>query len=369
MLQTLFFELLQVAIGNKDSLSSIPSDMEWEELRRMARKQSLSGVCMAGIERLPLNQTPGRRELCQWTASAQKIKIQNEKMNKGCCSIVANFEKLGFWACILKGQSNLLYYPEWLKDKRHSGDIDVWVKPMNESEENPVRKVIECCQSIVKGDYVYYHHLDFPVFKKYNVDVEVHYRPTWMFAPWRNAQWLKFERGCTNRGALPDELNTLGYRVASTEFNIVYQLLHIYKHLFEEGIGLRQILDYYFLLIYYMEHSTEEQRKVTIDWMRRIGVYKFLGAVMYVLQNVFSLPGKYLLCPVLQKEGSFLLSEIMLAGNFGKYDERIGHGLKGVNYAFMKLKRNLRFLTSYPEEVLCEPFFRVYHFLWRCCNT
>lgn len=36
--------------------------------------------------------------------------------------------------------------------------------------------------------------------------------------------------------------------VPTTEFNLVYQLLHIYRHLFGEGIGLRQLMDYYMVL-------------------------------------------------------------------------------------------------------------------------
>ena len=36
--------------------------------------------------------------------------------------------------------------------------------------------------------------------------------------------------------------------IPTVEFNIIFQLTHIYSHLMNEGIGLRQLLDYYYVL-------------------------------------------------------------------------------------------------------------------------
>ena len=63
-----------------------------------------------------------------------------------------------------------------------------------------------------------------------------------------------------------------------------------------------------------------------------------------------------------------------MAGNFVKYDEHIARGTKNfmelkvtdsISYGIEKTKHNLRLLKHYPEEVLWEPFFRVYHWIWR----
>lgn len=45
--------------------------------------------------------------------------------------------------------------------------------------------------------------------------------------------------------------------------------------------------------------------------IRQFGMKKFTGAVMYVLQIAFALPDAYLICPADEKEGKFLLNEIM----------------------------------------------------------
>ena len=48
----LFYELIRVAIGTQESLSRLPLAREWGELYKMAQKQSLLGVCFAGLQRL-----------------------------------------------------------------------------------------------------------------------------------------------------------------------------------------------------------------------------------------------------------------------------------------------------------------------------
>ena len=34
----------------------------------------------------------------------------------------------------------------------------------------------------------------------------------------------------------------------TTAFNVIYQLTHLYHHFFDEGIGMRQIIDYYYVV-------------------------------------------------------------------------------------------------------------------------
>lgn len=174
------------------------------------------------------------------------------------------------------------------------------------------------------------------------------------------------------------------FPIPTVSFNAVYQLLHIYKHLFEEGIGLRQLLYYYFVLraLHIEQGELADRTESMAQWaegmgvavasneeimhtLSRFGMKKFAGAVMYVLQTVFAMPDEYLICPPNEKEGKFLLNEIMQAGNFGKYDERIKHGGSQLSHAIEKTKHNLRLLSHYPEEVLSEPFFRLYHWFWR----
>ena len=152
--------------------------------------------------------------------------------------------------------------------------------------------------------------------------------------------------------------------VPTLKLNRVFILVHIYRHLFSEGIGLRQLLDYYYVL---NQGFTEEERRETLQVLASLKMLRFAGAVMYVLQRVFGMDDRYLLLPSDEKEGRFLLNEIMLSGNFGHYDERIKRNKKDgeLNIFLRRVTRNFRFLKCYPSEVLWSPLFKIWHYVMR----
>ncbi len=65
-LEQTFFELLQVAIGRIVCLSHSPSAEEWKDLYEIAKKQSLVGVCFAGVQKLVEQQTPEEMLYLTW---------------------------------------------------------------------------------------------------------------------------------------------------------------------------------------------------------------------------------------------------------------------------------------------------------------
>ena len=74
----------------------------------------------------------------------------------------------------------------------------------------------------------------------------------------------------------------------------------------------------------------------------------------------------WMICEPNEKEGKFLLSEMLRAGHFGHFDDRHKHkGRTSAEQAWIKLKRNLSLSSHYPAEALSEPFFRLYHWCWR----
>ena len=162
--------------------------------------------------------------------------------------------------------------------------------------------------------------------------------------------------------------------VMKTEMNLVYQMNHVYRHLIDEGVGLRQIVDYYFLLRYYNEHELPSiDHKLDINKaIENLGMKRFTGALMYVLRELLGMPEEYLLCAASVKDGQFLMNEILMSGNFGHGDTRMsafnansGYLSGRVSQAWRRFKRNMRFLTSYPGEVIWEPIVRVEHFVWK----
>ena len=388
----LFFELLQVSLGNKLELSLNPSEREWRELFLYAKKHALVGVSFMAIKRLPKEQRPPKSLLMQWYMATEQIRAMNVDLDCKALKVANRFLEEGFSNVILKGQGVAKLYQisqidngQWtinnghqdgelsIKEYRTPGDIDIWLNGSRSDILSYVRKH-------APDSVVVYHHADF--LKIDGTEVEVHFTPSWMNSPVTNRrlqQWFRtfnfqtvplFIEGRVKQSGA-EGVTSVARRMNYTEipspniaFNRVYILVHIYRHLFHEGIGLRQLMDYYFVLL---QGFTEEERKETMRVLRSLKMQRFTAAVMWVLQTVFHMDERYLLTMPNEREGQFLLDEIMLAGNFGQYDERLQHerGETALHWALRKIKRNFRFVRSYPSEVLWSPVFKLWHYFWR----
>lgn len=124
----ILFELIQIAIGNRVCLSHSPTADEWRMLYDIAKKQSLVGVCFAGVQRLQMQrQEPPEMLYLIWMGMAAKIQQRNEVVNRQCVELQAKLSADGLQSSILKGQGVASLYSEHLRGLRQSGDIDVYV--------------------------------------------------------------------------------------------------------------------------------------------------------------------------------------------------------------------------------------------------
>ena len=418
MMHQLFFELLKTAIGQRKVLSAVPSAKEWEAIYGLLSKHTLLGIGFVAIQKLPEEQWPPKMLVLKWTSVATAISHQNKTLNEECKSLCEEFRHDGVASVVIKGQSNLQNYPEELRWYRTPGDIDLWCQARNgveigemvngeviKSEFHGIAGVIEYCKQYercrgrdIPWHRVLYYHCELK--SDNGIAIEPHYRISYLHSPVRNhrlQKWFKnqFDVCLQNKCQL-------GFPVLTSSVNVVYQLVHLYRHVFEGGIGLRQLMDYYFALRVWHNDVMEckdlqsqgmwseglgtavMSKEEVIAVLRSFGMKKFASAVMYVLHEVFSMPkrqlitderllitdGPWLLCEPNEREGRILLEEIMKGGNFGQYDERGKEFKNGgmVKHGVWKLKRVMRLVRSYPEEALWEPVFRVYHLGWRMVN-
>lgn len=51
----------------------------------------------------------------------------------------------------------------------------------------------------------------------------------------------------------------MGFATPTQSVNVVYQMCHLFNHYFHEGIGLRQLMDYYFALKLWHNDCTEKK--------------------------------------------------------------------------------------------------------------
>ena len=243
----MIFDFLKYCLDRKDNMSNVVADIDWQQLYFFASKQAILGLCFDGIERLgkeypeELKQNPiGRELLMTWMGKAQQIRRQNVKVNGVAAKLYSKFRKDDLRCCILKGQGNALMYPN--PYSRTLGDIDVWVNTSREQITEYAKKHFEI------GDDIRYHHLETTLD---GVPVELHFFPCTMNNPIYNARlqkWFKWNADlqCSNVVSLPDGIGEIA--IPTTAFNVIYQLTHLYHHFFDEGIGMRQIIDYYYVV-------------------------------------------------------------------------------------------------------------------------
>ena len=353
--QRIFFNFLQFCIGTEAEIPTSVKDADWKVLYVIAKKQALIGVLFHGIKQLPQELAPDAELLMRWMGMAQKIRLQNIRLFLDSAKVCKKFKDVGFRNCILKGQGNALLYPD--PYMRTSGDIDIYL-------DGGRNRVIQYINKVCPNQVMRYHHVDFPVMK---TPIEVHFTPSYMFFPVHNRRmqkWFKevMDLQCSNVVTLPDGYGEI--TVPTMSFNVIYILTHLYRHVFTEGIGLRQLIDYYFVL-------NKEELLVIRDTLQRelkhLGLWKFAKAVMYVLHETLGVPEEKMIAPVDVNEGRFLLAEIMQGGNFGQYDTRLGSKEnEGKLHRYFRMNlRNLRFVKHYPTEALSEPLFRTWFALWK----
>ena len=353
----LFIALVKCGIGKVSELPSVPNALQWDSLFELSCKQALQGIAFAGIERLPQHQRPSSSLILKWFQTVMAIRVNNKELTRKSVAVSDKFINEGFRNAVLKGQGVAQYSPD--PSLRVAGDIDIWLKGGCDAVLNYVRRFVPGCAPT-------YHHVDFPVGK--GLDIEVHYRPTWMYNPFHNARLQKYFASREEIEFTSTVSTSEGdLHVPSTQFNLVYIPIHIYRHLFDEGIGLRQILDYYFVL----QHSTSEERHHCVKLFKSIGMLRFMRALTYVMQQMFALDEEYMVFVPSPKEGRFLFNEIIEAGNFGKTDSRYQQSARGFNVPHFRnqLKRSSILFCHYPSETFWNPFFKVWHYFWRKRHT
>ena len=305
----LLFELLRFALdttGELQCFAEAPTDAQWKAIYELAKRQCVRGVAFSGIKKLPENKRPARAMLLRWSLDAEAIAGKNKLMNQEAARLTQIFDGAGRKNAILKGQANARLYPDVLS--RQAGDIDIWVEGGRKSVSELLYKLD--LLNAETDDHAYsLHHIHLPK-NKDDITVEVHFRPA-SGIPFRNGSLQKFMTEEIAKAEMVPE----GFYSPSIKFALVMQLAHLQQHFYSEGVGLRQYIDYLMLL----RHSTESDRNAAVAIMKRLGMMRACGAVMWLLQQVFGLERDLMLCEPCRWRGERLLKLALTDGNFGQY--------------------------------------------------
>ena len=348
--QDLVFELLLISTGAKQTLSRTYTDKDWESALDIANDQAITGVLTMAMEAISDKTLfPSKPMLLQWIGNSQIIEQTSLKMDEAAKAVVNYFQENGFACQILKGSAVARYYPQPLM--RSSGDIDVWL-------DGGRKKIYDFARAFDKDRMLYgvnYHHIHFHLIE--GVHIEVHIWPSFLSSPIRNYRLHQF---CNLHRP------TMEASMPSLVFDRVFILLHCYRHMCGDGVGFRQVMDYFYIL---RQGFTEEERVESVKWIKKLGMSRFAGGLMWVLKDRFGLEKEYLMVEPNEKEGRFILNEILLTGNMGHSDSRSwGSKETALSRFFLNLKRDFYLSKHYPHEAIWQPFFSLWLYTWRLYN-
>lgn len=367
----LFFELLQLSVGTRLGLSFTPSAKEWGEAFDNAKRQALVGMCFRGVQcaikadNSKVANLPPKLKM-QWLAITAGIQRRNEVMNRRCAELYGLIKAAGYESCVLKGQAVAMYYDadsntdetNRMSLLRQSGDIDMWMVAN-------VEEVIRWARDTDTMYYYDYHHADLSMFP--DTEIELHYRPSISRNLWRNARLQKWFKNDGHQHIVYNEM--LKCNVPDNVFSLILTLNHNLWHLLYEGVGLRQMMD-----LYYVARSMQASDEVSC-LLRYFQLESFGSASAWVLWYLFDRSADNSLFISKQSPlpapderlGRFLLDEIMKAGNFGHHDERLKSGRYSSRTRLMLqwLRHTMRLVRYFPVEVTWTPLGILRISMWR----
>lgn len=373
----MFYELIQISLGTRQDFSSTPSAEDWIQMFKESERQCILGVTFCGVEKYIkmcggcANTLLDPDLFASWYSYVQKLEERNKELNSKCVWLQNWLNQSGMNSCILKGQGNALHYPYPLR--RTSGDIDIWLwwKKFDRYEvdkkyygsQNRI-EVIRWVQQKMHGEFaeIASHHIHMPPLG--DVEVEGHFWPTNMFSFISNR---RFEHWCeeehlhqmNNWKELPGGEGKIS--APTIEFNVIYQLLHIMRHFFHDGIGIRHMIDYYWLLQSEKMDVKEVQRMLNL-----LHLNNAMSGVMWIMTEVFKMDKSLLPFRINASIGRQMLEEIERGANLGHDDQNIATWRYNnkLTIFIWRTYRNIRFARISPSEVLWSPIFRFWQNRW-----
>lgn len=342
-----FRNLLLISLGRRSSFEKDPTPQDWKYLYHLAHRQALLGPLNDGIHRLPAHQMPPDDILKEWDRLTDRIAGIYQTHEKHVSELEALLESLNLHGCILKGTGLAHLYPS--PERRMCGDIDLWIA----GDRDEIIRTFRDAEIPIYD--IIYQECKAGIFL--DTEVEIHFHPSKMYNPFSNARLQRFfERNTPIRA-------DLAITYPDAKFNAVFCMAHMFRHYLEGGIGMRQMMDYYYIL----RHLDPADREPVMKTLKRLGMRRFTASVMASMWYNFGLEKDYFLCPPDKKRGKKLVNDSFAMGNFGVMDKR-NRAVEGETPWAKFLRKNRRVFSNlryYPREVIWSPFARVSQFVWR----
>lgn len=336
----LFFGLLQNELwGTALRVGNVSAD-DCAGVMKTAREQTVGGLVSSAFMRNNLNV--GREVAMNVMFLSESVKRSNDKIEKALLKLAALLADNKIRYIVVKGQTLAAFYPN--PRMRTPGDIDFFCPP-EDIERTIVLLRNEWGVEIDKGESKQHYSFSYD-----GVEFELHFR-LFHFSSDDNQRF--FATLLANDKGSFVTLSNQQVCTLSPTLNIVYTFLHLYHHLIELGVGLRQFCDLAVLI-----HHFHAELNVTElgNILERLDFRKAFTAVGAVLTEYIGLPREEFPLPISEKDirkSRYIMKIVMKRGNFGKYNRttivRSGMGYY-IEQACIKASHYLHLYSLSPKE-------------------
>ena len=282
-MRKLFFELMQVSVGQLDCVSRFPEPNEWQKFYELAKKQAVIGVCYHGVTKLFDYGLVAPQELSlDWMAEAEEIKEVNRGRTRRLITLQEELQKHHLRSSVMTGPGLTRFYDRELQMLRYTKGIDVYV-------------------------FGYKNQLDLSQWADINVRILSELR-TGKSRQRNNRldKWVLQNDDLMFRKA--GEMV-----VPSHSATILIQLTNLYNLFINKRLLMRNLMDLFFIIRFAQGDSRLFQypQNTLEGVIKDLGLTRFTRGIMWLLQEVFALDPKILPLEPLEEEGLYLLGQIM----------------------------------------------------------
>ena len=334
-----------MSVGESDAISMILVNHEWHKFYEEYEKQAISGIILHGHNKLPVEQRPPKELLLQWIGEGEIIRQHNHIMDDAVVLLCKKLDSLKCRYFIVKGQTLGLLYT--YQSTRQCGDIDFIVHP---SDWN---KAFNFFKNTLGRGRIKSHSEKHIEWKDNGVLYEMHRKLNEFSSTKHQKYWN--EEFMSEAWDHPYFIKINGYSIPTLAplYNVLYVFVHLYYHLINEGVGLRQFVDWYYLL--YKYELNGDYKEILRRHLNGIGLYNAFVGCGAVLTDYLSLDEDrfpFSICEQDHRDSRKMVNNILHKGNFGHSVKYVHpHGVvHGIQQFWLVLKQCVKFGYLAPSE-------------------
>lgn len=304
-------KLIQCSIWGKKTEEWNLNTEEWAKLLLIARKQAVHGLVIDGMCMLDKEKRPERKKKLECAAMLHVMEQMNTKLNDLIKQI---FQENG-GKCpsmvLMKGQSIATRYPNPLH--RACGDIDVYCH--RKEDMTVIDKWAEKKASYIDTFYEAHHnvyHIDGVIIENHAILSELRSHKL------RNAlQQIINDEFMRNANSLPKcAIDSHLIPELPTNLYAIFLLIHMAEHLIEDGLGLRQVVDW---CVFLDKEGDKIDRDLFWHHVQALQLERLAHAFGQIIVDDLGLDEAKLPFAIQRNERrkQILVKSIMEGGNFG----------------------------------------------------